>query len=236
MSAVSSPVAPELLRRALREIRTLKAQVKELRSAKSEPIAVVGMACRFPGAHDADAFWDLLARGGDAITEVPPDRWDVDAYYDPDPDAPGKMYTRWGGFLDRIDEFGPAFFSIAPREAVSMDPQQRLLLEISWQALENAEPCPGPVSGASRSACLSGLAPPISANWRSCRAPPRSTPTTAPAARCRSRPGGSRIFSACADRRSRSTRPAPRRWRRCIWPYRACATARARSDWSAASI
>ena len=101
-------------------------------------MAVIGLGCRFPGGPDAESFWKLLERGGDGIREVPRDRWDIDAYYDPDPDAPGKMYTRCGGFLDQVDQFDPSFFGISPREAVSMDPQQRLLLEAVWQALEDA--------------------------------------------------------------------------------------------------
>lgn len=105
---------------------------------RHEPIAVVGIACRFPGARDPKEFWQLLSSGRDAIVEVPKDRWDADAFYDPDPNAPGKMNTKWGGFLDRIDLFDSHFFGISPREAHQMDPQQRLMIELAWEALEDA--------------------------------------------------------------------------------------------------
>jgi acyl transferase domain-containing protein/acyl carrier protein len=103
-----------------------------------EPIAIIGIGCRLPGASGPDEFWRLLERGGDAIRDVPTDRWDAGALFDPDPDAPGLMATRAGGFLDDIAGFDAAFFGISPREARSMDPQQRLLLEVAWEALENA--------------------------------------------------------------------------------------------------
>ncbi|CAI7975413.1 phthiocerol/phenolphthiocerol synthesis type-I polyketide synthase C [Frankia sp. Hr75.2] len=116
-------------------------------SSDREAIAVIGLGCRFPGAPDPDAFWRLLRDGGDAIREVPPTRWDVDAYFDPEIGAPGRMYTRRGGFLDDIDTFDAAFFGISPREAVEMDPQQRLLLEVAWEALENAGQVPADLAG-----------------------------------------------------------------------------------------
>lgn len=103
-----------------------------------EPIAVIGMGCRFPGANTPQAFWQLLHQGVDAITEVPSDRWNIDQFYDPTSGCPGKMNTRWGGFLEQVDQFDPQFFGISPREATSMDPQQRLLLEVAWEALEDA--------------------------------------------------------------------------------------------------
>jgi acyl transferase domain-containing protein/surfactin synthase thioesterase subunit len=107
-----------------------------------EKVAVIGIGCRFPGAQDPEAFWQLLLKETDAVTEVPPDRWDIDAFYDPKPGKPGKMNTRWGGFLTQVDGFDPQFFGIAPREAIYMDPQQRLLLEVAWESLEQAGQVP----------------------------------------------------------------------------------------------
>ncbi|WP_255310483.1 type I polyketide synthase, partial [Streptomyces sp. DI166] len=101
-------------------------------------MAVVGLACRLPGAPDPAAFWDLLREGRDAITTTPPERWDADAHFDPDITAKGKINTRRGGYLDHVDRFDPAFFGISPREATAMDPQQRLMLELGWESLENA--------------------------------------------------------------------------------------------------
>jgi acyl transferase domain-containing protein/aryl carrier-like protein len=102
------------------------------------PIAIVGMACRFPGGDDIDAFWQLLRDGGDAIREVPSARhWDRARYFDPDPEVPGRTYVWQGGFLDHVEAFDAAFFGISPREAIRMDPQQRLLLECVWRALED---------------------------------------------------------------------------------------------------
>jgi acyl transferase domain-containing protein len=116
--------------------------------ASDEPVALIGIGCRFPGGVDGpEAFWKLLCAGVDAVTEVPAERWDVDAYYDPDPHRPGKMSSRWGSFLAEADRFDSAFFQIAPREAAAMDPQQRLLLEVAWEALENAGVQPDRLAG-----------------------------------------------------------------------------------------
>ena len=120
-----------------------------------QPIAVIGMACRFPGAPDLAAFWDLLRSGRSAFREITSDRWDINAWYDPDLDKPGKMNARMAGLLERIDEFDPGFFGISPREAIQMDPQQRLALELTWEALEHAGVKPGVLRG-SRTALFVG--------------------------------------------------------------------------------
>jgi len=113
-------------------------QLNVARSAAPEPIAIVGMGCRFPGANNTDEYWQLLVQGVDAISEVPEDRWDTAAVYHPEPQTPGKTISKYGGFVDNIDQFDPYFFGISPREAVHMDPQQRLLLEVAWEAAEDA--------------------------------------------------------------------------------------------------
>jgi acyl transferase domain-containing protein len=131
------------VKQALLALQSMQAKLDALEHAKREPIAIIGMGCRFPGGADSlEAFWRLLSDGVDAIAEVPANRWDVEAYYDPDPDAPGKIYTRKGGFLTRVDDFNPQFFGISAREAATLDPQQRLLLEVSWEALETANQAP----------------------------------------------------------------------------------------------
>ena len=114
-------------------------KLEKLQKRIDEPIAIIGMGCRLPGAENLAAFWTLLRAGVDAITEIPADRWAVDEYYDPNPDALGKMYTRAGGFIAQgVDQFDPQFFGLSPREVTSMDPQHRLLLEVTWEALEDA--------------------------------------------------------------------------------------------------
>src|SRR5712672_5338 len=103
-----------------------------------ELIAIVGASCRFPGASDLEAFWQLLLSGSDAVSEVDSQRWSTRFYYHPNQAEPGKSYTWSAGLLSGVDLFEPAFFGISPREATQMDPQQRLLLELVWQALEDA--------------------------------------------------------------------------------------------------
>ncbi len=136
------------LKQALLQLRQMRAQLDDVERARTEPIAVVGMGLRLPGgAVDPESLWTMLRDGVDAVTEVPPDRWDVDAYYDADPTAPGKMTTRFGAFLGDVSRFDAAFFGIAPREAASLDPQQRLLLQVSWEALERAGQSPEKLAG-----------------------------------------------------------------------------------------
>ena len=131
------------LKRAILELRELRARLDEADRIQREPIAIIGMGFRLPGgAHEESSLWRILSDGVDVITEIPGDRWDLEAYYDPDPDKPGKMNCRHGAFLSGVDRFDAEFFGISPREAASMDPQHRLLLETSWQALETAAIAP----------------------------------------------------------------------------------------------
>jgi acyl transferase domain-containing protein len=134
-----------LIKESLTQIKRLK---KEL-AKQDEPIAMIGMGCRFPGgANTPEAFWNLLDHATDAMSEVPVSRWDADSFYDPDPKVPGKMITKLAGFLDGdIAAFDASFFGISPREAEYMDPQHRLLLEVCYQALENAGIAPTTLEG-----------------------------------------------------------------------------------------
>ena len=114
-----------------------------------QAIAIIGLGCRFPGANNPEAFWQLLRDGVDAITEVPPERWDTERFYDSKPGTPGKMNTRLGGFLEQVDRFDADFFGISPQEAEQLDPQQRLALEVAWEAIESAGIFPGKLAGSS---------------------------------------------------------------------------------------
>ena len=146
--APESSTAAETLRRAYLTIQLLKRKVDESERARREPVAVVGIGCRFPGgAIDAASYWNLLSGGVDAVREIPPDRWDVEEFYDGRPQQQGRTTARAGGFLDHIDHFDHEFFGISHREALEMDPQQRLTLEVAWEALENAGQSPKALAG-----------------------------------------------------------------------------------------
>ncbi|WP_099288341.1 sulfolipid-1 biosynthesis phthioceranic/hydroxyphthioceranic acid synthase [Mycobacterium persicum] len=121
------------------------------------PIAVIGMGCRLPGGIDSpEKLWESLLRGDDLVTEIPPDRWEADDYYDPEPGVPGRTVSRWGAFLDDVAGFDAEFFGISEREAISIDPQHRLLLETSWEAIEHAGLDPASLAGSS-TAVFTGL-------------------------------------------------------------------------------
>ncbi|MCH9650133.1 MAG: SDR family NAD(P)-dependent oxidoreductase [Deltaproteobacteria bacterium] len=136
-------------KRALKALQEMQGRLDEFEARRSEPIAIVGMGYRFPGADSVAAYWQLLTEGADAISEVPAHRWDIHRLYHPDPDARGKISGRWGGFLEGLDRFDTSFFGISPREAPYIDPRQRLLLEIAWEALENAGIPPESLAGSS---------------------------------------------------------------------------------------
>ena len=117
----------------------LSSLMAALTSIYKDRIAIIGIGCRFPGGvNDTESFWKLLDEGREAVSDVPPDRWNVERFFDAEPGLPGKSIAKRGGFLDAIDQFDPQFFGISPREAPYIDPQQRLLLETAWEAIEDA--------------------------------------------------------------------------------------------------
>ena len=145
------------LQKAAVALKAQRARIAELEQAATAPIAVVGMGCRYAAGGDSpDTLWQALAEGRDGSREIPKDRWDVDAVYDPTPGVPGKMYVRKSCFIDGVDRFDPLFFRISPREAVGIDPQQRLLLEVAWEALEDAA-IPPPSLVGSRTGVFLGI-------------------------------------------------------------------------------
>ncbi|SEU29053.1 type I polyketide synthase [Stigmatella erecta] len=148
MSKQEKPAELSALQRAALLVEKMQSRLDAVERARTEPIAVIGMGCRFPGgAVDGPSYWRILRDGVDALREVPESRWDVPGHFDSTRGVPGKMYGTRGGFLDDVEHFDAEFFGISPREAASLDPQQRLVLEVAWEALENAGMAPDQLVG-----------------------------------------------------------------------------------------
>ncbi len=140
-----------LKQQTLQTLHDMIHKVESLEAEKTEPIAIVGMACRFPGANNVQQFWDLLISSRDPITEVPRDRWNIEEYYGANPAIPGKIVTRFGGFIQDADKFDAQFFGVFSKEAETLDPQQRILMEVAWEALEYAGIVPENLKGSKAS-------------------------------------------------------------------------------------
>lgn len=189
-------------------------------SLDNEPIALIGIGCRFPKAKGPQEFWALLRNGVDAISHVPADRLDQDSFYNADPQTPGTMNTKWGGFLDHFDRFDSAFFDLSTRETLQMDPQQRILMEVALEALENAGQAPDKLSGSANGVFI-GISsfdfpcPPSKTSPKSMPTAERAQATVLPRT-------GFPMHSICGDTAS-WIRPAPLPWWPSISPARACA-------------
>ncbi|EUA42227.1 beta-ketoacyl synthase, C-terminal domain protein [Mycobacterium xenopi 4042] len=221
--------ATEALRKALVQVERLKSANRALLERSSEPIAIVGMACRFPAGGQPEGLWEMVAQGRDVMSEFPTDRgWDLDGLFDPDPDAPHKSYTRYGGFVDDVAGFDAGFFGVSPTEALATDPQHRMLLELSWEALERAGIDPtslrGSATGVFAGIIVQGygmLAEEIEGY--------RLTGMTSSVAT-----GRVAYVLGLEGPRSRWTPHARRRWWRCTWRCSRCAPANATWPWPAA--
>ena len=216
---------------ALERLAQLEKRQQAADAAGQAPIAVIGLACRFPGgANSPDAYWQMLLDGTDAVGPIPKDRWDADAMYALNHEEPGTIATRHGAFLTDIDRFDARFFDILRREAIAMDPQQRLLLEVAWEALS-----PPDIRRRERMAVRSASSWELPATTTASSHPDASTTPTPGWARPSVRP------PVASPMRSVSTGPVlpsmPRvrhRWRPCTLRVRHCATTSVTWRWPAA--
>ena len=214
-------LSPE--KRMLLEKRLRKEDPRPITSSAHEPIAIIGMACRFPGGVDSpEAFWKLLCEGRDAISEISEERWRLSILDKGELESDENAAAALGRVSRCIDQFDPAFFDISPREAATMDPQQRIAMEVAWEALESAGQ-PLPVLTASDTGIFMGLHSQSSDYyWLQLVPPGNWMRMRQPAVRTVLPPTAYRIFLTFTARAWPSIRPAPLRWLRCIWPARAC--------------